>query len=127
GQDPGGHRGGRGAGEGREVEGRAHGRGAGLLRGRGQEHARQALLGSRREPARLRPPGFRRHHDAHAVQGRRAHAHRVRRPPRQSTKTKELYIVDYDGYNPRRVTVNGSLNILPNWSPDGRSLAYVSY
>ncbi|HEY7514815.1 MAG TPA: hypothetical protein VIC87_10070 [Vicinamibacteria bacterium] len=42
-------------------------------------------------------------------------------------KGKELYIVDYDGFNPRRVTVNGSLNILPNWSPDGKSLAYVSY
>jgi TolB protein len=42
-------------------------------------------------------------------------------------RSKELYIVDYDGFNPRRVTVNGSLNILPNWSPDGRSLAYVSY
>ncbi len=42
-------------------------------------------------------------------------------------RAKELYIVDYDGFNPRRVTVNGSLNILPNWSPDGRTLAYVSY
>ncbi len=41
--------------------------------------------------------------------------------------SKELYIVDYDGFNPRRVTVNGSLNILPAWSPDGTSLAYVSY
>jgi TolB protein len=40
---------------------------------------------------------------------------------------KELYIVDYDGYNPRRITVNNSLNILPAWSPDGRALAYVSY
>ena len=42
-------------------------------------------------------------------------------------RSKELYIVDYDGFNPRRVTVNGSLNILPEWTPDGNSLAYVSY
>jgi TolB protein len=42
-------------------------------------------------------------------------------------RSKELYIVDYDGFNPRRVTVNGSLNILPAWAPDGRSIAYVSY
>jgi TolB protein len=40
---------------------------------------------------------------------------------------KELYIADYDGFNPRRVTVNYSLNILPAWNPDGRSLAYTSY
>jgi TolB protein len=42
-------------------------------------------------------------------------------------RSKELYIADYDGFNARRVTVNGSLNILPAWSPDGRSIAYVSY
>jgi TolB protein len=42
-------------------------------------------------------------------------------------RSKELYIIDYDGFNPRRVTVNGSLNILPAWRPDGRALAYVSY
>jgi TolB protein len=47
--------------------------------------------------------------------------------PSQQRISKELYIVDYDGFNPRRVTVNGSINILPAWSPDGRSLAYVSY
>ncbi len=42
-------------------------------------------------------------------------------------RSKEIYIVDYDGWNPRRVTVNGSLNILPAWSPDGQKLAYTSY
>jgi TolB protein len=42
-------------------------------------------------------------------------------------RSKELYIVDYDGFNPRRVTVNASLNILPAWRPDGAALAYVSY
>jgi TolB protein len=40
---------------------------------------------------------------------------------------KEVYIMDYDGWNPRPLTVNRSLNILPAWSPDGRALAYVSY
>jgi TolB protein len=42
-------------------------------------------------------------------------------------RAKEIYMVDYDGYNPRRMTVNLSLNIMPAWSPDGRNLAYVSY
>jgi TolB protein len=42
-------------------------------------------------------------------------------------RAKELYIIDYDGFNPRRITVNNSLNILPAWRPDGRALAYVSY
>jgi TolB protein len=45
----------------------------------------------------------------------------------QGKPAKELYIVDYDGFNPRRVTVNGSLNILPTWRPDGQAIAYVSY
>jgi len=41
--------------------------------------------------------------------------------------TKEIYIMDYDGFNPRRVTVNRSINTLPAWAPDGNSLAYISY
>jgi TolB protein len=45
----------------------------------------------------------------------------------KARRSKEVYIVDYDGFNPRRVTVNNSINILPAWNPDGRSLAYVSY
>jgi TolB protein len=40
---------------------------------------------------------------------------------------KEIYISDYDGENPRRVTVQKSLNITSTWSPDGRSIAYTSY
>jgi TolB protein len=47
--------------------------------------------------------------------------------PAKGRQSKELYVMDYDGFNPRRVTVNKSLNILPNWNPDGRSLSYVSY
>jgi TolB protein len=41
--------------------------------------------------------------------------------------TKELYLIDYDGFNLKRITANGSLNILPAWRPDGKGLAYVSY
>jgi TolB protein len=40
---------------------------------------------------------------------------------------QEIYISDYDGFNPIRVTVNRGLNISPSWAPDGRSLAYTSY
>ena len=40
---------------------------------------------------------------------------------------KEVYIADYDGANQRRITINRNLNINPNWSPDGRSIAYSSY
>jgi TolB protein len=42
-------------------------------------------------------------------------------------RSKEIYIADYDGFSPRQVTVNGSLNITPTWTPDGKGLAYVSY
>ena len=42
-------------------------------------------------------------------------------------KIKEIYISDYDGANPRRITVNRSLNINPVWSSDGKAIAYTSY
>lgn len=40
---------------------------------------------------------------------------------------KELYVVDYDGWNPRRLTLLDSISILPAWNRDGRSLALVSW
>lgn len=40
---------------------------------------------------------------------------------------KEIYLADYDGHNARPVTRNGSINLTPVWSPDGRSLAFTSY
>jgi TolB protein len=40
---------------------------------------------------------------------------------------KEIYVMDYDGYDPRAFTRNGSLNLFPAWSPDNSKLAFVSY
>ena len=40
---------------------------------------------------------------------------------------KEVYVADYDGARPWRITINRQLNVFPNWSPDGRSIVYTSY
>jgi TolB protein len=40
---------------------------------------------------------------------------------------KEIYIADYDGYNPREFTHNNTLNQFPNWGPDNSKLAFASY
>lgn len=40
---------------------------------------------------------------------------------------KEIYFADYDGANPRRVTVSKTLNVAPAWSPDGQALAYSTW
>jgi TolB protein len=44
-----------------------------------------------------------------------------------SGRGKEVYIADYDGFNPQRVTVTQSLTMGPAWAPDGRALAYTSW
>jgi len=41
--------------------------------------------------------------------------------------SKEIVMADYDGTGPTPVTRNGSINLMPVWSPDARSLAFVSY
>lgn len=40
---------------------------------------------------------------------------------------KELFVMDYDGYNPRQVTFDEFLNLAPSWSPDKQHLAFVTY
>ena len=49
------------------------------------------------------------------------------RPVEDSGQSKEIYIMDYDGANPRAVTRNKSLNVGPSWGPDGRTLAWASW
>ncbi|MDO8426565.1 MAG: Tol-Pal system beta propeller repeat protein TolB [Deltaproteobacteria bacterium] len=40
---------------------------------------------------------------------------------------KEVYMSDYDGRNAIKITRNRSINLSPQWSPDGKRIIYVSY
>ncbi len=40
---------------------------------------------------------------------------------------KEIYVCDFDGHAPRRITHNNVLDLSPSWSSDGRWLAFTSY
>jgi TolB protein len=40
---------------------------------------------------------------------------------------KEIYVVDYDGYNLQKLTNDRSITLLPRWLPNGQSLVYTSY
>ena len=42
-------------------------------------------------------------------------------------KAREIFVMDYDGARVKRVTGNGSINLSPAWSPDGREIAFMSY
>ncbi|MGA7828050.1 MAG: Tol-Pal system beta propeller repeat protein TolB [Geobacteraceae bacterium] len=45
----------------------------------------------------------------------------------KKTGNKEIYLMDYDGYNVQRLTANGSINLNPDFSPNGREIIYTSY
>ncbi len=40
---------------------------------------------------------------------------------------KEIYLMDYDGYDQRRITGHRSISMSPVWSPTGDAVAYVSF
>ena len=40
---------------------------------------------------------------------------------------KEVYLMDYDGVGPVKMTTTQSINLSPVWSPDARSIAFTSY
>jgi TolB protein len=42
-------------------------------------------------------------------------------------KGKEIYLMDYDGRNVRRLTTTDTINLSPAWSPGGGELAFVSW
>jgi TolB protein len=39
----------------------------------------------------------------------------------------EIYMMDYDGANPTRITFNKIKDYMPAWSPDQRTIAFTSY
>jgi len=40
---------------------------------------------------------------------------------------KEIWVSDWDGHNPKQLTTHRSITACPEWSPDGKSIAYTSY
>lgn len=43
------------------------------------------------------------------------------------TGNKEIYISAFDGYDPRRLTINNAITLFPAWSSDSKWLAFTSY
>jgi TolB protein len=43
------------------------------------------------------------------------------------TGNKEIFIMDWDGNSPLPLTKNGSINLNPDFSPDGREIIFTSY
>lgn len=41
--------------------------------------------------------------------------------------SRELFVMDYDGYEPKQLTADGFLNLMPRWSPDRRFLVFTAY
>jgi TolB protein len=41
--------------------------------------------------------------------------------------SKEIYVMDYDGANPRKITGHRSTSMSPAWSPTGGAIAYTSF
>lgn len=44
-----------------------------------------------------------------------------------ATGAKEIYVMDYDGENRRRITRDNTIAMYPDWFPDGRRIVYTKY
>jgi TolB protein len=43
------------------------------------------------------------------------------------TGKKEIYMIDYDGHNLKRLTKDNSINLFPRWSPDKTKIIFTTY
>ena len=41
--------------------------------------------------------------------------------------TREIWLMDYDGFNQKQITVSKTLNLSPDLSPDGKRVVYTTY
>ena len=46
--------------------------------------------------------------------------------PHKGEKNAEIYVMDADGSNPRRLTHSPGLDVRPDWHPNGNQIAFVS-
>jgi len=46
---------------------------------------------------------------------------------RESGNDRDIYIMDYDGYRPTRITFSSALDMLPSWSSNNEKILYTSY
>ncbi len=45
----------------------------------------------------------------------------------ESGNDRDIYIMDYDGFRPTRITFSNALDMLPSWSADNEKIIYTSY
>jgi TolB protein len=45
----------------------------------------------------------------------------------ESGNDRDIYIMDYDGYRPMRITFSSAIDMLPSWSADNEKILYTSY
>lgn len=42
-------------------------------------------------------------------------------------RRKELFVSDYDGFNPKQITKDNSVVLSPSWAPSGKQILYTTY